>query len=46
MYIEQYSLLNDLKLLLMTVKILFMKESTEGFDRPLPTGPADEGEDR
>ena len=31
-YIEQYSLFLDLKLLLMTVKILFMKESTEGFD--------------
>ncbi len=31
MYIEQYSLLNDFKLMLMTVKILFMKESTEGF---------------
>lgn len=31
-YIEQYSLFLDIKLLLMTVKILFMKESTEGFD--------------
>ncbi len=30
-YIEQYSLLLDLKLILMTIKILFMKESTEGF---------------
>ena len=30
-YIEQYSLLMDLKLILMTIKILFMKESTEGF---------------
>ena len=31
-YIERYSLFLDLKLLLMTVKILFMKESTEGFE--------------
>ncbi len=33
MYIENYSLLLDLKLILMTVKILFVKESTEGFDQ-------------
>ncbi len=32
MYIETYSLLQDLKLLVLTIKILFMKESTEGFD--------------
>ena len=31
-YIEQYSIFLDIKLLLMTIKILFMKESTEGFD--------------
>ena len=31
MYIENYSLLLDIKLILMTVKIMFMKESTEGF---------------
>ncbi len=31
-YIENYSLLQDLKLLILTFKILFMKESTEGFD--------------
>lgn len=30
MYIEQYSLLLDLKLILMTIKILFLPESTEG----------------
>ena len=30
-YIEQYSILMDIKLILMTIKILFMKESTEGF---------------
>ncbi len=33
MYIEQYSLLTDLKLMLLTVKVLFMKESTKGFSQ-------------
>lgn len=33
MYIESYSFLLDIKLLLMTVKILFMRESTEGFSK-------------
>ncbi len=33
MYIENYSLLHDLKLLILTVKVLFMRESTEGFDK-------------
>ncbi|MCR5667042.1 MAG: sugar transferase [Eubacterium sp.] len=33
MYIENYSILTDLKLLLMTIKIMFKKESTEGFDK-------------
>ncbi len=32
MYIENYSILLDLKLIIMTFKILFVKESTEGFD--------------
>ncbi len=32
MYIQNYSLFLDVKLILMTVKILFKKESTEGFD--------------
>ena len=32
MYIENYSLLLDLKLIIMTVKIIFVKESTEGFE--------------
>lgn len=32
-YIETYSILKDLKLLILTVKVLFMKESTEGFDK-------------
>ncbi|MBQ8550240.1 MAG: sugar transferase [Clostridia bacterium] len=31
-YIEKYSTFLDIKLLLMTFKILFMKESTEGFE--------------
>ncbi len=30
-YIENYSILLDIKLLVMTIKILFMRESTEGF---------------
>lgn len=32
MYIEKYSLFLDIKLMLMTIKILFMSESTEGVD--------------
>ena len=31
MYIQNYSFLLDLKLIIMTVKIIFVKESTEGF---------------
>ena len=30
MYIRKYSLLLDLKLILMTPKVMFLKESTEG----------------
>ncbi len=33
MYIENYSLLTDIKLILMTIRILLKKESTEGFDK-------------
>ncbi len=33
MYIENYSILLDIKLILMTVRILFSKESTEGFEK-------------
>jgi len=33
MYIQNYSVFLDIRLLLMTVKILFMKESTEGFTK-------------
>ena len=32
-YIETYSLLQDIKLMILTFKILFMRESTEGFDQ-------------
>ena len=32
MYIQNYSILLDLKLIIMTGKIIFMKESTEGFE--------------
>ena len=37
-YIENYSIFLDIKLLIMTVKILFMKESTEGFDASVNEG--------
>ncbi len=33
MYIQNYSLLLDIKLLLMTIKIMFIKESTDGFTK-------------
>ncbi|MCR5004908.1 MAG: sugar transferase [Clostridiales bacterium] len=33
MYIENYSIFQDLKLILMTIKILFKKESSEGFQQ-------------
>lgn len=32
MYIQNYSLRMDIRLIFMTIKIMFMKESTEGFD--------------
>ena len=32
MYIQNYSLLLDIKLIILTVKILFMPESTEGIE--------------
>ena len=33
MYIQNYSFLLDIRLILMTIKIMFMKESTEGFTK-------------
>lgn len=33
MYVENYSFMMDIKLVLMTVRILFKKESTEGFEQ-------------
>ena len=35
LYIENYSFLLDVKLVLMTIRIVFKKESTEGFDKVL-----------
>ena len=32
MYIENYSIVMDLRIIVMTIKVLFMKSSTEGFD--------------
>ena len=32
MYIENYSFIQDLKLIFLTLRILFKKESTEGFE--------------
>ena len=33
MYIENYSFILDIKLILMTIRIILSKESTEGFDK-------------
>ena len=37
MYIENYSLILDIKLILMTIRIMLTKESTEGFDKTADT---------
>lgn len=42
MYIQNYSLLLDIEILFKTVKILFMKESTEGFSEEAATQLKDE----
>ncbi|HBF3624221.1 TPA: sugar transferase, partial [Clostridioides difficile] len=36
-YIQNYSLMLDVKLIILTVKILFMKESTEGIAKEQST---------
>jgi hypothetical protein len=33
MYIENYSFILDIKLILMTIRIMLSKDSTEGFDK-------------
>ena len=33
MYIENYSFILDIKLILMTIRIMLSKESTEGFEK-------------
>ena len=33
MYVQKFSVILDMKLILMTLKIMFMKESTEGVDK-------------
>jgi hypothetical protein len=33
MYIENYSLMLDIKLILLTLRIMLSKESTEGFEK-------------
>lgn len=43
-YIETYSMLLDLKLFILTFKVLFMKESTEGFDEKANEKPNTETE--
>ena len=37
MYIQNYSLLMDIEIIFRTVKILFMRESTEGFSEEAST---------
>ena len=37
MYIESFSIWLDVKLLMRTVTVLFKKESTKGFEKPIET---------
>ena len=37
MYIENYSFMLDIKLIILTLRIIFSKESTEGIDKQLET---------
>lgn len=43
MYIQNYSLLLDLKIILMTIKIMFMRESTQGFGQEMPQAVPEDG---
>lgn len=45
-YIQNYSIFLDLKLILLTVKILFQKENTEGVEKWQTTASKSENEDR
>ncbi len=42
MYIQNYSVLLDIEIILKTIKVLFMKESTEGFEEEVSAGIAQE----
>lgn len=43
MYIQNYSVLTDIRLIFMTIKIMFLKESTEGFDEEISRNIGDRG---
>lgn len=42
MYIQNYSVLMDIEIILKTIKVMFMKESTEGFEKDVSLAMADE----
>jgi len=42
MYIENYSIMLDIKLILLTLRVIFKKESTEGFDKVVSAQKIDE----
>ena len=46
MYIQNYSVLLDIEIILKTIKVLFMKESTEGFEEEVSAGIAQESRER